>query len=58
MIFDSKFTYWTTKMLKEYLSRTNNISTIYYNRIFNKKLYEIGLVKGELNRRKRYGIRR
>ena len=58
MIFDSKFTYWTTKMLKEYLSRTNNISTIYYNRIFNKKLWEILLVKGELYRRKRYGIKR
>ena len=57
MIFDSKFTYWTTKMLKEYLNRTNNIPTKYFNSIDMKKLYEIGLIKGELNRRKRYGTK-
>ena len=55
MIFDSKFTHWTTKMLREYLSRANSISTKYFNSIDMKKLYEIGLIKGELNRRKRYG---
>ena len=52
---NNQFTHWTTKMLKEYLSRTNSISTKYFNSIDMKKLYEIGLIKGELNRRKRYG---
>ena len=58
MIFDSKFTYWTTKMLREYLSRANSISTKYFNSIDMKKLYEIGLIKGELNRRKRYDTKK
>ena len=52
------YEHWTTKMLKEYLERTDKTEIKYYNRIFNKKLWEIGLVKGELNRRKRYGIKR
>jgi|6_EtaG_2_1085325.scaffolds.fasta_scaffold428645_2 hypothetical protein len=45
-------------MLKEYLERTDKTEIKYYNKIFNKKLYKIGLIKGELNRRKRYGIKR
>ena len=52
------FEQWTTKMLKEYLKNTNKTEIKYYNRIFNKKLWEILLVKGELYRRKRYGIKK
>lgn len=56
MIFD--FTNWSTKMIKEYLAIVNTTSSKYYNRISNKKLYQINRATGELNRRKRYGIKR
>ena len=52
------FEQWTTKMLKEYLKNTDKTEIKYYNRIFNKKLWEINLVKHELGRRKRYGIKK
>ena len=56
MIFD--FKQWTTKMIKEYLAIVNTTPSKYYNRIYKKKLYEINRATGELNRRKRYGIKR
>ena len=44
-------------MIKEYLSMVNTTSTKYYNRISNKKIYQINRATHELKRRKRYGIK-
>ena len=51
------FEQWTTKMLKEYLDTLDNTATKYFKNS-DKKLWEINLVKHELGRRKRDGIKR
>jgi len=51
------FEQWTVKMLKKYLKNTDKTEIKYYKNS-DKKLWEINLVKHELGRKKRDGIKR